>query len=179
MGEIDRVQRATASKRVPDVHRDVFGSLRATPPAPPDNSDSNRSVSEAAALETRRNDLRRMLRIWDHEPSPDQRYWDKREAGLDADSKIGTTDPNSPFWKAAHDAEMRKAASALSGPDHPPRATRIAWYRRLFTTARRQADSPQPSTTPGRQVRRYGGLCGAPTSRGDLCRNPAGSCPHH
>ncbi len=60
----------------------------------------------------------------DYAPTPTERYWDRREAGLDADSKIGTDDPNSPFWKAAQEAERRKAAKALSDSGQSQRPTR-------------------------------------------------------
>lgn len=76
-----------------------------------------------AALEARKDDLRRMMRIWDDPPSPRERYWDRRVAGLEADAEIGSDDPNSPFWAAAQAAAARKAASALSESNHPVRAT--------------------------------------------------------
>ncbi|MBX9918657.1 MAG: hypothetical protein K2Y33_02320 [Mycolicibacterium frederiksbergense] len=66
----------------------------------------------------------RNTRWSDYAPTPTERYWDRREAGLDADSKIGTDDPNSPFWKAAQEAERRKAAKALSDSGPSPKNNR-------------------------------------------------------
>lgn len=58
-------------------------------------------------------------------------------------------------------------------------AARQPWYHRL-RIGRRRKPHPRPPTTASVPVLQHSqGLCLAPTSRGDFCRNPAGSCPHH
>ncbi|WP_142386883.1 hypothetical protein [Mycobacterium hubeiense] len=62
--------------------------------------------------------------------------------------------------------------------DTPP--ARQPWYRRLGFGRPRPSLPPAPAPYLGGPILQPEfGLCFAPTSRGDFCRNPAGSCPHH
>lgn len=57
----------------------------------------------------------------DQRPAPTERLRDFYAPAWDADGRIGTDDPNSPFWGPVHQADVRKAAKALSEAGQDPK----------------------------------------------------------